>query len=171
MESNTTTFLVGEFTHALDSKGRVTIPSKWRISGGENTYLALPNPGGYITVYPPKMVDRLEQKVSEASLSDVRAQALLMELFSKAHSFGCDKQGRINLNDKLMEHAGVRSKAVLVGNFSAFAIWSVDNYESREGTDRRNIFDAMRELGLRYMGKLFGRLLGWLSVEGDFAPC
>ena len=47
-------FFVGEFTHALDSKGRVTIPSKWRISGGENTYLALPNPGGYITVYPPK---------------------------------------------------------------------------------------------------------------------
>lgn len=47
-----TTFFVGEFTHALDPKGRLTIPSKWRIPGGENTYLALPNPGGYITVYP-----------------------------------------------------------------------------------------------------------------------
>ena len=44
-------------------------------------YLALPNPGGYITVYPPKMVARLEEKVAEASFSDVRAQALLMELF------------------------------------------------------------------------------------------
>ena len=40
-----TTFFVGEFTHALDSKGRVTIPSKWRL-GGDNTYLALPNPWG-----------------------------------------------------------------------------------------------------------------------------
>ena len=148
MESNTTTFFVGEFTHALDSKGRVTIPSKWRISGGENTYLALPNPGGYITVYPPKMVDRLEQKVSEASLSDVRAQALLMELFSKAHSFGCDKQGRINLNDKLLDHAGIKGKAVLVGNFSAFAIWSEGRYSKRPAEDERNIFDAMRELGL-----------------------
>ena len=148
MESNTTTFFVGEFTHALDSKGRVTIPSKWRISGGENTYLALPNPGGYITVYPPKMVDRLEQKVSEASLSDVRAQALLMELFSKAHSFGCDKQGRINLNDKLLDHAGIKGKAVLVWNFSAFAIWSESRYAKRPAEDERNIFDAMRELGL-----------------------
>ena len=139
---------VGEFTHALDSKGRVTIPSKWRISGGENTYLALPNPGGYITVYPPKMVGRLEEKVAEASFSDVRTQALLMELFSKAHSFGCDKQGRINLNDKLLEHADIQSKAVLVGNFSAFAIWSEGRYASRESADQRNIFDAMRELGL-----------------------
>ena len=148
METNTATFFVGEFTHALDSKGRVTIPSKWRISGGENTYLALPNPGGYITVYPPKMVNRLEEKVSEASLSDIRAQALLMELFSKAHSFGCDKQGRINLNDKLLDHAGIKGKAVLVGNFAAFAIWSVDRFSSRPVEDERNIFDTMRELGL-----------------------
>jgi MraZ protein len=143
-----TTFFVGEFTHALDPKGRLTIPSKWRIPGGENTYLALPNPGGYITVYPPKMVARLEEKVAEASFSDTRTQALLMELFSKAHSFGCDKQGRINLNDKLLEHAGIKGKAVLVGNFSAFAIWSEDQYASRESADQRNIFDAMRELGL-----------------------
>jgi MraZ protein len=148
MESSTTTFFVGEFTHALDSKGRVTIPSKWRIPGGDNTYLALPNPSGYITVYPPKMVQRLEEKVAEASLSDIRAQALLMELFSKAHSFGCDKQGRINLNDKLLEHAGIKGQAVLVGNFSAFAIWSVDRYAGRPAEDERNIFDAMRELGL-----------------------
>ena len=141
-------FFVGEFIHALDPKGRLTIPSKWRIPGGENTYLALPNPGGYITVYPPKMVGRLEEKVAEASFSDVRAQALLMELFSKAHSFGCDKQGRINLNDKLLEHAGIQGKAVLVGNFSAFAIWSEDRYAKRESADQRNIFDALRELGL-----------------------
>tara|TARA_B100001093_G_scaffold127889_2_gene120330 strand:+ start:544 stop:990 length:447 start_codon:yes stop_codon:yes gene_type:complete len=148
MPDSGTTFFVGEFTHALDPKGRLTIPSKWRISGGDNTYLALPNPGGYITVYPPKMVSRLEEKVAEASLSDARAQALLMELFSKAHSFGCDKQGRINLNDKLLEHAGVHDKAVLVGNFSAFAIWSEKGYSKRESADQRNIFDAMRELGL-----------------------
>tara|TARA_B100002019_G_scaffold36922_1_gene30902 strand:+ start:2519 stop:3016 length:498 start_codon:yes stop_codon:yes gene_type:complete len=148
MEASTTTFFVGEFTHSLDSKGRVTIPSKWRISGGENTYLALPNPGRYITVYPPKMVARLEEKVAEANLSDVRAQALLMELFSKAHSFGCDKQGRINLNEKLLDHAGIKGKAVLVGNFSAFAIWSVDRYSGRPAENERNIFDAMRELGL-----------------------
>ena len=148
MPDNGTTFFVGEFTHALDPKGRLTIPSKWRLSGGDSTYLALPNPGGYITVYPPKMVSRLEEKVAEASLSDAKAQALLMELFSKAHSFGCDKQGRINLNDKLLDHAGIQDKAVLVGNFSAFAIWSEQIYAKRESADQRNIFDAMRELGL-----------------------
>ena len=149
MSSNGTTFFVGEFTHALDSKGRVTIPSKWRISGGDNTYLALPNPSGYITVYPPKMIERLEEKVSEANLSDTEAQSLLMELFSKADSFGCDKQGRINLSDKLLIHAGIKGKAVLVGKFSTFAIWAEDRREKEGvGKSERDIFDAMRELGL-----------------------
>jgi MraZ protein len=143
-----TTFFVGEFTHALDNKGRLTIPSKWRISGGENTYLALPNPGGYVTVYPPKMISRLDEKVAQASLSNTRVQSVMMELFSKAHSFGCDKQGRINLNDKLIEHAGISGRAVLVGNFSAFAIWSEERYSQKAVEDERNIFDAMRELGL-----------------------
>ena len=41
MGEDNTTYFVGEFVHALDAKGRVTIPSKWRISGGDNTYLAL----------------------------------------------------------------------------------------------------------------------------------
>ena len=149
MTTSGTTFFVGEFTHALDAKGRVTIPSKWRIQGGENTYLGLPNPSGYITVYPPKMIERLEEKVSEASLSDPQAQSLLMELFSKADSFGCDKQGRINLSDKLLEHAGIKGKAVLVGKFSSFAIWSEDRRKAEgDDTSERNIFDAMRELGL-----------------------
>jgi MraZ protein len=149
MSSNGTTFFVGEFTHALDSKGRVTIPAKWRISGGDNTYLALPNPSGYITVYPPKMIERLEEKVSEANLSDTEAQSLLMELFSKADSFGCDKQGRINLSDKLLTHAGIKGKAVLVGKFSTFAIWAEDRREKEGvGKSERDIFDAMRELGL-----------------------
>ena len=149
MSSNGTTFFVGEFTHALDSKGRVTIPSKWRISGGDNTYLALPNPSGYTTVYPPKMIERLEEKVSEANLSDTEAQSLLMELFSKADSFGCDKQGRINLSDKLLTHAGIKGKAVLVGKFSTFAIWAEDRREKEGvGKSERDIFDAMRELGL-----------------------
>jgi len=82
-------------------------------------------------------------------LSDPKAQSLLMELFSKADSFGCDKQGRINLNDKLLEHAGIEGKAVLVGKLTSFAIWAEDRREAEEAQDdERDIFDAMRELGL-----------------------
>jgi len=143
------TYFVGEFTHSLDTKGRLTIPSKWRIPGGDNTYLALPNQDGYITVYPPKMVARLEENMGDAKLSDVRCRALSIELFSRADSFGCDKQGRINLSQDLLRHAGIKGKAVLAGNFTDFSIWSEARYEKRKkSSEPINIFDAMRELGL-----------------------
>ena len=143
------TYFVGEFTHSLDTKGRLTIPSKWRIPGGDNTYLALPNQDGYITVYPPKMVARLEENMGDAKLSDVRRRALSMELFSRADSFGCDKQGRINLSQDLLRHAGIKGKAVLAGNFTDFSIWSEARSDKlKKSSEPINIFDAMRELGL-----------------------
>jgi MraZ protein len=149
MEENAITYFVGEFTHSLDTKGRLTIPSKWRIPGGDNTYLALPNPDGCITVYPPKMVARLEENMGGTKLSDVRRRALSMELFSRADSFGCDKQGRINLSESLLHHAGIKGKAILAGNFTDYSIWSEARYVKRKkSSESVNIFDAMRELGL-----------------------
>ncbi len=148
MDSLNVSFFVGEFVHSVDDKGRITIPSKWRIKGDDSTYLALPNPVGYVTVYPPRMVARLEEKVAEARMSDASAQILLMELFSKAHSFGCDKQGRINLTDKLLSHASIGKKAVLVGTGTFFTVWGEKPYSDRPQASERNIFDAMRDLGL-----------------------
>ena len=138
----------GRIHPCLGQQGQVDYTLKMADFRRGQYISALPNPGGYITVYPPKMIARLDEKVAEASLSNSRVQSLMMELFSKAHSFGCDKQGRINLNDKLIEHAGIDGKAVLVGNFSAFAIWSEEKYAQKADADERNIFDAMRELGL-----------------------
>lgn len=122
---------VGEFRHNLDNKNRLTIPSKWRFSGDEQeeVYLALPNPIGCISVYPPKMVKKLEEKVEEVSLGNKKGQRALARLFSKADYFGCDKSGRINLNEKLIAHVGLEKEAILVGNFVTFNIWNIERYE------------------------------------------
>ena len=52
------------------------------------------------------------------------------------------------MSDKLIDHAGIKGKAVLVGNLSSFAIWSESRREKRVKRKREDIFDAMRELGL-----------------------
>lgn len=123
---------VGEFRHTVDEKGRLTIPSQWRpsASGEDNSFLALPNPGGYVTVYPPKMIAQLEERISQISLGDTEGQQAITELMSMAHSFSCDKQGRINLNEKLIAHAGIRKGTVLLGKLSTFSIYSEEAYES-----------------------------------------
>ncbi len=129
-------FYVGEFEHSVDAKGRLTVPSKWRFRGDDaEVYLALPNPGGFITVYPPKMIDRFEEQISKISLGDPEGQRLVTILGSMSHSFGCDKAGRINLNEKLLKHADIEKKAILIGNFSYFSIHSPDRYKGPDMED------------------------------------
>lgn len=143
---------VGEFRHSLDSKNRLTIPAKWRFSGDEEeVYLALPNPIGCISIYPPKMVAKLEEKVEQVSLGNKKGQRALARLFAKADHFGCDKSGRINLNEKLTAHAGLDKESVLVGNFVTFNIWNAERYEeylNKEDDTDDELTQILTELGV-----------------------
>jgi MraZ protein len=102
-----------------------------------------------VTVLPPAEVDRLYQKVSEKALSDTEAQDFLNRFFAQAYSFGCDKQGRINLTEELLRHAGIDRDAVLVGTMSKFNIWSPERLSKLETrTPGENFGDLMRRIGI-----------------------
>lgn len=129
---------VGEFRHTIDDKGRLTIPSQWRPEVGSeaNNFLALPSPiERSVTVYPPKMIEQLNEKFSQISMGDRAGQRAIRQLMSKAHSFSCDKQGRINLNDKLIEHAGLEKSVVLLGEASKFMIYDEALYNELMAED------------------------------------
>lgn len=143
---------VGEFRHNLDAKNRLTVPSKWRFTGDhEEVYLALPNPIGCVSIYPPKMVAKLEAKIEEVSLGNKKGQRALAKLFSKADYFGCDKSGRININEKLIAHAGLDKEAVLAGNFVTFNLWNPDRYEQyldQDDDEDDELSEILTQLGV-----------------------
>ena len=143
---------VGEFSHQMDAKNRLCIPAKWRFVGDEaDVYLALPNPIGCITIYPPKMVERLEEKVSVVSLGDIQGQKVLAKLFSQADTFGCDKQGRITLSEKLVQHAHLEKSALLIGSYVTFNIWEPEaykNYMNRSEAEENEMSRLLQQLGL-----------------------
>lgn len=144
-------FYAGEFRHSLDAKKRLTIPSKWRFSGDEQAlYLAFPDPSGCITVYPPEMVAKLKEKVSQMSMGDRDGQRAILRIMSKAETCTIDKNGRINLNDRLFTHACVDKTCVLVGTVNKFSIWSPERYETYlSGDDEgEDIADILGRLGL-----------------------
>ena len=143
---------VGEFHHNLDEKGRLTIPSQWRpeTDGEDNAFLALPSPDGYVAVYPPKMARQLEERISQISLGDTEGQKAVETLMAMAHSFTCDKQGRINLNEKLIRHAGLSKGAVLLGKLSTFSIYSEEVYAALQSEDDTAGPAAQKEVFKRF---------------------
>lgn len=142
---------MGEYSRPMDDKRRLTVPSKWRFSGddGESAYLALPNPNGSITLYPPEMADKLYEKVSQMGMANQSRQRVLLNIFRKGESLGCDKQGRISLTEKLASYAGISKETVLIGNLTTFQIWNPEKFEkwsNEEGGE--SVEDVLSELGI-----------------------
>ena len=123
---------VGKFRHNLDEKGRLTMPAAWRpdVESSANAFLALPISDGSIAIYPPKMAAKLEEAIAQVPLEDAEGQMAVTELLDGAQDLSCDKQGRIKLNDSLIEGANLKKGAVLLGKVATFSIYSEELYES-----------------------------------------
>jgi MraZ protein len=143
-------FYTGLFRHTLDDKSRLTIPSAWRYAHEEtDTFLATPHPDGYIAVLPPAEVEKLHAKITEIALSDGSGQDFAARFFAQTQSFSFDKSGRVGLEDALLEHAGIKKDAVLVGSLSKFNIYAPARWEKVEAaTAGENFGDLMRRLGI-----------------------
>lgn len=143
---------MGEYSRPVDDKRRLTVPSKWRFSGDETdqAYLALPNPNGSITLYPPEMTSNLYQKVLEIGMGNQQKQKVILNLFRNGENLGCDKQGRIMLSERLMSYANIKKDALLVGGLTTFQIWNPQNFEkwASEGISKEIVADVMSELGI-----------------------
>lgn len=153
MSAKNTGQFVGEFRHSIDDKGRLTIPSQWRpeVDSEENNFLALPSlTEKSVTIYPPKMIEQLNERLSQVSLGDRQGQRAIRRFMSKAHAFKCDKQGRINLNDKLIEHAELKKSVVVLGEVSKFMIYDEEFYDRlmayEDGED--DLADIVKGFGL-----------------------
>ncbi len=143
---------VGEFLHNLDVKKRVSVPSCWRVKDDNlkehNFYLAWPHPNGWINVYPPQKQKELFAKTNEIREGNIRGQMILRSIFSKAVKFSCDSLGRINIPEKLLQHAEINKEVTLVGTGKAFQIWSTEKYAKSETEKELNIVDALGELDI-----------------------
>ncbi len=149
MSSLVKSFYVGEYARQIDEKMRVTIPVKWRSDSIDETFLALPNPIGCLTIYPPKMVNVLEDKVSQVSLGDTKAQIALAKLFSKADTFSCDSKWRIKLDEKLLNFAKIKSEVIFIGGGAVFNIWDPDIFQKYISNEQsEDISSIFRGLGL-----------------------
>lgn len=142
-------FYVGEHARSVDEKMRIALPPKWRPENEEDAFLALPNPIGCVTVYPPKMIARLEEKVAQVSFGDSQGQMVLAKLFSKADTFSCDSKGRIRIEEKLLKHAKIQSEVIFVGGGSTFNVWEPEIFKHYlEIESQEDVASVLRGLGL-----------------------
>jgi len=129
---------LGEFIHAIDEKGRLTIPAKFRadlaaglvVTRGIDRCLA---------IYPLEEWNRLAERVSALPLTDRRARAFRRLVFASAADAVPDRQGRLLIPPRLREYADLDSEVIVTGLNTYIEVWNTGGWaqerERVEGDD------------------------------------
>ncbi len=115
--------LIGEYTHSLDEKNRMSLPVKFRKELGRVVVLA-PGLDNCLSLFTLKEWQKISEKLSDGSMiaSDNRSFSRFM--FGQAVSTDIDANGRILIPENLKNRSALGSKVVVIGVQNRVEIWS-----------------------------------------------
>ena len=129
----------GTFNHAIDAKGRTSLPARFRealSSAGEAKLVLTQYPHWRaVQALPHSVWKELERKVLEASPLDARAQKNILRFYSTAHEVDLDVHGRVLVPPALREYAALSKDVVWVGMGRTIHLFDKAGYEEQMGRD------------------------------------
>jgi MraZ protein len=123
----------GTFQHAIDAKGRTSLPARFRevlASAGEPKVFLIQAPGmKALRALPLSQWKRLEEKVLQMSPFDLKAQRNILRFVSTAQEVDLDVHGRILVPPALRSFAGLQKDVVWSGMGRDMCLWDKAAYE------------------------------------------
>ena len=141
----------GSFEHSVDSKGRVSVPSKFRDVIADRYDGRLVMAMDYdkcLTVYPLEEWEKLEEKIRSLPTMKKEVKDFMRFLLSSATECELDKQGRILIPPAHREHAGIAKNVILVGIIDKIEVWDTGVWKVRNSQNGDKIGEALATLGL-----------------------
>ncbi len=114
---------LGQYTHTIDEKGRLTVPARFREQLASGAYVTQ----GFernLLVYTTDRFQRLAQKASSLTTTDPEARAVRRVIFGGATEVQLDSSGRILIPPFLREYANLDGETTIVGAGEYFELWN-----------------------------------------------
>ena len=129
--------LIGEYTHSIDDKNRISLPAKFRAEMGKKI-IVTPGLDQCLFVFTQKEWKKIEEKLSQGSLGQADNRSFNRFMFAGAVEADIDSIGRILIPDFLRDRAGLKSKVVVIGVSSRLEIWNEKTWiEYKKVTDKQ----------------------------------
>ncbi|HEY5003377.1 MAG TPA: division/cell wall cluster transcriptional repressor MraZ, partial [Ktedonobacteraceae bacterium] len=112
---------LGEYEHAIDAKGRMAVPAKFRTQMDRGAVISK-GMGTCLSVYT---MERWEQKSDEliADKSSDELRDFERRIYPSASELELDAQGRIIIPAKLRAYANLGAEVTIAGVRDHFEIW------------------------------------------------
>ena len=120
--------MTSTYEHTLDTKSRLSMPSRLRDELGESFHLAM-GADECLTIYPKAAWDALCQRADE--LEDEEDREAMEVFFAQAFPCTVDNQNRIVIPTLLRQYAGLEKDVVIVGANTVARIWSAERWAEK----------------------------------------
>ncbi len=136
--------MIGEYSHAIDGKGRIFIPAKFREMLGPVFYITR-GLGYFLAIYRQEEWAALKEKIKSVPSED----ALELQRYFMAPAQECvpDSQGRVLISPKLRTFAKLDKVASIIGMGDHVEIWHDADWEKADPTPER-VKTIMRGYGV-----------------------
>jgi MraZ protein len=143
----------GRYEHTIDSKGRVSLPAKYRelLSSNYNDRLIITNFDSCLVAYPYDEWVKLEENFRQLSILDEEVQSFMHYFISGATECTIDKLGRMLIPPTLRKHAALEREIVFVGMITRIQIWDKGRWE-KTFTEAQDKFNQIK--GKEVLAKL-----------------
>ena len=145
---------LGRFQHTIDSKGRMSIPVRFREvlkDKYEEGLIVTADIDHCLVAYPYEEWRIFVDKNKQAPNMDKDVKEFLRFSYSRADECILDKQGRILLSPRLREYASLKKKVVIIGMDDKFEMWNPERWLQKELSISQNlekIGSTLARLGL-----------------------
>lgn len=123
----------GHFEHAIDAKGRTSIPARFRdaLGAGETRLIVTPNLfDPCLDVLPMRVWEELEEKIAGLPQFDPHVVAFRRRYVSAAVECEIDKTGRVLIPPNLREHAGLHKEVLWAGMGRTAELWARERFKA-----------------------------------------
>ena len=120
---------MGEYRHAMDDKGRLFMPARFRSGLGER-FVVTKGLDRSVFIYNLPAWEAIEARLRELPFTRADARAFTRFFLAGAAEVEPDRQGRILLPTNLREHASLVRECVVIGVGERVEIWAEETWEA-----------------------------------------
>ena len=139
--------MLGKYTHNVDAKGRLFVPSKLKEELGEVFYVMIGLENSLL-VYPEAKWEAMSAQFNSVRPSQ---SAAIRYIYANVAKCEPDKQGRFLIPQLLREYANLKDDVTFLGQGDHAEIWNAADYAAKEAEflgKPGSLAAALEELGL-----------------------
>ncbi len=134
---------IGEYTHTLDPKNRISLPAKFRKDLGRSVVITRGLDHCLFVYSKKEWAKEAESRAFHAG-GNAAGRGLARLFLAGAMEVDVDSAGRVLIADHLRAYAGLSSKAIIAGVASRIEIWDEGAWKTYTASIERDA-DALAE--------------------------